>query len=45
MLPFVWKKPTTYMMRMVDVDDTNDMPESIDWRDHNAVTEVKNQGI
>jgi len=44
MLPFVWKKPTNYMMRMVDVDDSQNIPDSIDWRDHNAVTEVKNQG-
>ena len=30
--------------RFLEVSNIQDLPDSFDWRDHNAVTAVKDQG-
>lgn len=47
MLPYKWETPKV-PNKMANFKEfgiaQNDIPESFDWREKNAVTEVKNQG-
>ncbi|KAJ1365547.1 hypothetical protein KIN20_025915 [Parelaphostrongylus tenuis] len=47
-LPYIWDQPI-FPNKIADleaegINTTSDYPESFDWRQHGAVTEVKNQG-